>query len=71
MAMMDLIVCQHGAGSDPVSSQSRLMMLPLSPAPPLSPERRGPGPVFLGGGDIELILVKSILVLVVKYVVNG
>ena len=48
-----------------------MMVLPLSPQQTLSPERRGAGSIFLGGGDIELILVKSILVLVVKDVVNG
>ena len=43
-------------------------MLPLSPQQTLSPERRGPGSIFLGGGDIELLL----LVLgVVKDVVYG
>ena len=60
------------AGSDPVSSQNRIMMLPLSPEQPLSSEGRGAGSVFLGGGHIELLLVQGILVLgVVKDVVYG
>ena len=48
--------------------QGSVVMLPLSPQQTLSPERRGAGSIFLGGGDIELLLL---MLGVVKDVVYG
>ena len=44
-----------------------MMMLPLSPQQTLSPERRGPRSIFLGGGDIEFLLLVVVLVKDVVY----
>ena len=43
------------------------MMLPLSPQQTLSPERRGPGSILLGRGDIELLLLVLVVVKDVVY----
>ena len=44
------------------------MRLPLSPEQPLPSEGRGSGSILLGGGDVEILLVKGV---VVKDVVDG